>query len=248
MTNQILPDLTQEATRVSSAIQDSKLSVKLLGGLAVWLQSPSAQLPILRRDYSDLDFIAVKKEVTPFSKLLTNIGYMEDKRFNAIHGATRLIFIDEENDRPVDLLVDNFKMCHEIDLKNRLSIEGPTISISDLFLTKLQVVKITKKDLLDLTSLIIDHEFSDSGVDLKYITKILSGDWGFERTVLLNLDRLLAFSSEILDNPKTKKISEDKINIIKKNIRDSKKNINYKLRAKVGERVIWYEEPDELIH
>ena len=101
---------------------------------------------------------------------------------------------------------------------------------------------------MDLTSLIIDHEFSDSGVDLKYITKILSGDWGFERTVLLNLDRLLAFSSEILDNPKTKKISEDKINIIKKNIRDSKKNINYKLRAKVGERVIWYEEPDELIH
>ena len=75
MNNQILPDLTQEATRVSTAIQDSKLRVKLLGGLAVWLQSPSARLPILRRDYGDLDFIAVKKDVTPFSKLLTNIGY-----------------------------------------------------------------------------------------------------------------------------------------------------------------------------
>ncbi len=248
MNNQILPDLTQEATRVSAAIQDSKLRVKLLGGLAVWLQSPSARLPILRRDYGDLDFIAVKKDVTPFSKLLTNIGYTEDKRFNAIHGATRLIFIDEENNRPVDLLVDNFKMCHEIELKDRLSIEGPTISISDLFLTKLQVVKITKKDLLDLTSLIIDHEISNTGIDLKYITKILSRDWGFERTVLLNLDRLLAFSSEILDDPKTTKISEDKINIIQKNIRDSNKTINYKLRAKIGERVIWYEEPDELIH
>jgi len=248
MSNQILPDLTQEATRVSAAIKDSKLRVKLLGGLAVWLQSPSAQLPILRRNYSDLDFIAVKNEVMPFSKLLTNIGYMEDKRFNAIHGATRLIFRDEENDRPVDLLVDNFKMCHEIELKNRLSIEGPTISISDLFLTKLQIVKITKKDLLDLTSLIIDYEISNTGIDLRYITKILSRNWGFERTVLLNLDRLLYFSSEILDNPKTRKISENKINDIQKNIRDSKKTINYRLRAKVGERVIWYEEPDDLIH
>ena len=48
MNNQALPDLTQEATRIYAAIKDSNLRVKLLGGLAVWLQSPSARLPSQR--------------------------------------------------------------------------------------------------------------------------------------------------------------------------------------------------------
>jgi len=248
MNNQALPDLTQEATRIYAAIKESNLRVKLLGGLAVWLQSPSARLPILQRDYGDLDFIALKKEVTPFGKLLVSLGYTEDKRFNAIHGATRLIFIDELNKRPVDLLVDNFKMCHEISLKNRLNEESPTISISDLILTKLQVVKITRKDLLDLTSLLLDHELSKTGIDLNYINKILSNDWGFEKTVLLNLDQLLSFSSEILDDAEVKRLSAEKIHVIQRDIIDSNKTINYRLRARIGERVVWYEEPEELIH
>jgi hypothetical protein len=238
-----LESLTLEAQRISKKISDEGLHVKLLGGLAIWMTCPSAQLSALARDYGDLDFIAPKKEVRALNQIFISSGYVEDKLFNAIHGATRLIYIDQSNARPVDVLVDNFKMCHEIELKNRLSHGGSTISSEDLLLTKLQIVSITEKDLLDLIALLVDQEF-----DFDYISNLLSNDWGFEKTVLQNLVKINSFLESVKIDMALKIVSKRKIQDLNLEIEGTKKTLNYKLRAKIGEKMPWFEEPEELSH
>jgi len=238
-----LSSITLEAQRMVNKISDAGLNVKLLGGLAIWMTCPSAQLSGLARSYGDLDFIAPKKEIRALNQIFINSGYKEDKLFNAIHGATRLIYIDQNNARPVDILVDNFKMCHELDLKNRLSTHGPTISGEDILLTKLQIVSINEKDLLDLIALLVDQEF-----DLDYISILLANDWGFEKTVLQNLVKAGIFLETLNIEAPLKGIATRKIQDIKRKIERSKKTLSYKLRAKIGEKVPWFEEPEELSH
>jgi hypothetical protein len=238
-----LPSLTLEAQRISKKFSDEGLSVKLLGGLAVWMTCPSAQLSGLARSYGDLDFIAPKKEVRALNQVFISSGYVEDKLFNAIHGATRLIYIDQSNVRPVDVLIDNFKMCHEIELKHRLSHSGSTISSEDLLLTKLQIVSMTEKDLVDLIAMLIDQEF-DGG----YISNLLSNDWGFEKTVLQNLVRITEHLESVNIDPALKIVSKKRIQELNLEIEGSKKSLSYKLRAKIGEKMPWYEQPEELSH
>jgi len=238
-----MPSLTSEAQRMAKKFADEGLRVKLLGGLAIWMTCPSAQLPGLARSYGDLDFIAPKKEVRTLNNIFISNGYVEDKLFNAIHGATRLIYIDQSNARPVDVLVDNFKMCHEIELKHRLSHDGPTIHGEDLLLTKLQIVSMTEKDLLDLIAMLIDQEF-DGG----YISNLLSNDWGFEKTVLQNLVRVSEFLESVDIDADLKLVSKKKIRDLNLEIEGSKKTLSYKLRAKIGDKMPWFEEPEELSH
>ena len=243
MSDSTLSSITLEAQRMANKISVAGLNVKLLGGLAIWMTCPSAQLSGLARSYGDLDFIAPKKEIRALNVMVINSGYSEDRLFNAIHGATRLIYIDQKNARTVDILVDNFKMCHEIELKNRLSTVGPTISVEDILLTKLQIVSINEKDLLDLIALLVDQEF-----DLDYISILLANDWGFEKTVLQNLVKAGKFLENLNIEAPLKGIATRKIQDIKRKIERSKKTLSYKLRAKIGEKVPWFEEPEELSH
>ena len=121
------------------------------------------------------------------------MGYVPDKLFNALHGAKRLNFMDPARDRPLDVLLDRFVMCHTLDLRRRLTLEPLTIPLADLLLTKLQVVKVNEKDLRDMVALFADHAVEgEQGdvLDLDRLTSVLGHDWGFEHTVRQNLAHL----------------------------------------------------------
>ena len=243
-----LPDLTDEAQRLADKIKVAGLNVKLLGGLAIWFHSPSARHEPLQRQYGDLDFIGPKKEMKKFIQLMIDSGYIEDKRFNAIHGATRLILIDSTHERPVDVLIDTFKMCHEIDLSDRLFGHSPTIPLADLLLSKLQVTKLAHKDVADIAALLLDQEFTPSGIDMDYIIRILGNNWGFEHTVRRTLDNLPIHLSEFQLTPTQKEVITAKIDKLRVEILGGKKSAGYKIRAKIGEKLPWAEEPEELVH
>ena len=242
------PDLPDEAQRLVAKIKSAGLNVKLLGGLAVWLRSPSARREPLQRSYGDLDFIGPKKEIKKFLQLMLESGYVEDKRFNAIHGATRLILMDPTHQRPVDVLIDIFKMCHEIDLSERLSGDSPTISLADLLLSKLQVTKLAHKDVVDIAALLLDQEFSPEGIDVQYIVRTLGNDWGFEHTVLGTLNALPIHLAEFHLSSSEEQLVISKIGKLKSEIRNGKKSFSYKMREKIGEKLPWAEVPEELIH
>ena len=114
--------------------------------------------------------------------------------------------MDVARNRPVDVLVDNLEMCHKFDFGDRLSKSTPTLPLAELLLSKLQVVKINRKDVLDALVLLAEHPLAqDDGapdsrhgqgaINVPRILSFTSNDWGWYRTVtgnLTTLDRYLA--------------------------------------------------------
>ena len=150
--------ISDEAKRILDEAKGRGIILRLFGGVAVKYHCPSATHRSLQRSYPDLDFFGRGKQGREIRKLFLDLGYEPNQRFNALHGVTRLIFEDAKNQRVVDIFLDVFRMCHTLHLGDRLSLDDYTIPISDLLLTKLQVVEINEKDIRDLIVILKDHD------------------------------------------------------------------------------------------
>jgi hypothetical protein len=162
-----------------------------------------------------------------------------------------LIFEDEKNQRVVDLFLDVFRMCHTLHLGDRLALDDYTIPISDLLLTKLQVVEINEKDIRDLLAILKDHDAAHqiaSGerevIDAGYIANLCADDWGLCKTISLTLRKLLTFLPKYELEPEAKQILETRINKLLHAIEAVPKSFKWKLRDKVGEKKRWYDLPE----
>jgi hypothetical protein len=246
-----LSDVRQEGLRLVHAAADRGIPVRLIGGVAVWARSPSARIPQLQRDYGDVDIISLRKVSRDLIRFAESMGYQPDKLFNALHGAQRLNFTDAATGRPLDVLLDQFAMCHTIELKDRLSIDPVTIPLSDLLLTKLQVMRINRKDLLDLTALLADHPLGGQeagSIDLDRLTALLGKDWGFEHTTRLNLAKLRTSVAEFGLPEAVSRMVDERIAGILAVLDKGAKSLGWHLRARVGERMQWYELPEDVRH
>ncbi|MGM8365625.1 hypothetical protein ACLIBG_09090 [Virgibacillus sp. W0181] len=242
----IKKDIREEAERIIDLAEKNNLPLKLLGGLAIYLKCPSAAQSPFKREYSDIDVIGYSKSSSSIQTLFMDAGYIGDHEFNTMYGHERLFFWDEENHRQVDVFLDKMKLCHTIDLRERLETEAYTLSLSDLILTKLQIIEVNKKDITDALAVFKDHEVGDNDeeINISYISSILSKDWGFWRTITGNLEKLKYHAKEMnLQNEVV-----DRINILNKAIEKEPKSFKWKLRSYVGERVRWYELPAEEEH
>ena len=260
-----LDDVRHEGLRLVRAAQDRALPVRLLGGVAVWARCPSAARPALARSYGDIDVATLGRSSGAVQRFLEEMGYQPDKLFNALHGAHRLNFTDPAHDRSLDVLVDRFTMCHALDLRTRIGIEPMTIPLSDLLLTKLQVVELNGKDVVDIVALLADHpvgaadgrtwagqmvpgEAERDAIGLDRVTGVLSADWGFEHTVRRNLARLpddvarLDLPSGLRDDV------VDRVAALVAALDRSGKSMAWRVRARIGERMRWYELPEESRH
>jgi len=243
--------VTDEAKRVVDEATSRGIVLRLFGGVAVRFHCPSATHRSLQRSYPDLDFFGTGKQSRMIKKLLLDLGYEPNQRFNALHGATRLIFEDLKNQRVVDIFLDVFKMCHTLYLGDRLTLDDYTIPISDLLLTKLQVVEINEKDIRDLIAIIRDHDVVDrissgekEAIDASYVSALCADDWGLCKTISLTLRKLLTFLPRYELEPEAKQILETRINKLLYAIETLPKSFKWKLRDKVGERKRWYDLPE----
>ena len=203
VTARTLEDPLAEALRIVAAADQRGLLVRLMGGMAVRAHSPE-WTHRTRRVEVDLDFATRSKDRAAFYELLEAEGYTPDKQHNALFGRKQAYFVDAPRKRPVDVLVDTLEMCHRFDFADRLSHATPTLPLAELLLSKLQVVKINRKDVLDALVLLAEHELGpDDGetvhgqgygrINLPRILEITSNDWGWWRTVTGNLDKLAQF-------------------------------------------------------
>jgi hypothetical protein len=241
-----LEDPIAEAGRIAVAAQKAGVRVKLLGGAGIHLHSPSAQRPPLKRKYGDLDYAIAKRDRKAVLELFPSLGYEPNERFNLMNGDRRLYFYDTDHNRQVDIFIDVFKMSHVIDLRDRLDQEGPCASPADLLLSKLQIYEVNRKDLVDTIALLLDHRIAsgdDDAIDAAYIAGLASDEWGLYRTLQLNLAKLLATLDEI-------DVDRDLVRARTKELWDAidakGKPLTWRLRARVGDRLQWYELPEEV--
>jgi hypothetical protein len=161
----------------------------------------------------------------------------------------RYLFENPSNKRHIDIFFDKLEFCHIIDFKGRLELDYPTISLGDIFLQKMQIVKINEKDIRDVMVLLREHEIGGQAketMDSDYISGLLSRDWGFYYTVTTNLAKVGAFlpEYEVLSAEDRSDINT-KIDRLSEAIEKLEKSLAWRMRARTGTRTLWYREVDE---
>jgi hypothetical protein len=261
-----LQDPLAEALRIVDLAQERNLLVRLMGGMAIRAHAPDWPART-RRVEVDLDFVTRSRDRGAFYQLLEAEGYTPDKRHNALFGSKQAYFVDVPRNRPVDVVVDSLEMAHRFDFADRLRLSSPTLPLAELLLSKLQVVKINRKDVLDALVLLAEHPLGpDDGypdsrhglgsINVPRILSFTSNDWGWWRTVTGNLDKLdqyLAVELEPgdLDLNNGRPVLFDpaaQIASLRKAIDEAPKSTRWKIRSKVGERQTWYRDPEEMGH
>src|SRR5580692_6094352 len=248
----ILADIREEAKRLAGVAVSLGLSARLIGGLAIWLRCPSVHEGPFARSYDDMDFAISAASANKFKALLMTQGYLPDQFFNGLHGATRLYFGEPAGRWSIDVVIDELVMSHKLDLRGRLDGPAPTITLADLLLTKLQVWEINRKDLGDTLCLIADHAMTEDdgdveGISLPRVRSVLGKDWGFCHTVDRNALKVAELWSQEPVPGATHDVAAQ-VSTLRQAIADAPKSTAWKLRSRVGERIRWYETPEEVKH
>jgi hypothetical protein len=244
-------DIRAEAGRVADAALASGLQLRLMGGMAVYLTSPSVRRAPFARDYGDFDFAVSARDARAAATFLETAGYLPEKMFNALHGAQRLNFQHPAGRWPIDVVVDEVRMSHRIDLRGRIGGPGPTLFLADLLLTKLQIWEINTKDLGDIVCLLADHELADREapgvIDRRRIVGVSGTDWGLGHTLERNLHRAVEEAGRRSpDGSLFDPVGQ--ANALLAAIDAAPKSLGWQARARVGERMRWYETPEEVRH
>jgi Uncharacterised nucleotidyltransferase len=243
-----LDDIVAEARRIADAARERDALVRVLGGAAVRLHC-TYMPPSLQRTYGDIDLATPARTTSQTDSLMQDLGYVGDREFNAIQ-AQRMVFADPVRRRRIDVFVGEFRLCHVIPITDRLALDPLTIPLAELLLTKLQVVEANLKDLKDMWALVLEHpvgEGDDETVNGPFIASMLAGDWGLWRTATGTLDKLrvrLATDSGL--EAEQQQVISERLDTLSARIDDERKSLRWRTRAKVGERVRWYEEPEEI--
>jgi hypothetical protein len=250
-----LADPLAEALRLIGLADAQGATLRLMGGLAFHARAPEWKAGV-ERERRDIDLATWSRDRKAVAELLAANGYVPDRQYNALYGHKQLYFVDPTRDRPVDVLVDRLEMCHSFVFADRLAIDRPTLPLAELLLSKLQVVKLNRKDVLDSLILLAEHPLTpdDTGINTTRITALTSTDWGWWRTVTGNLDRLVAFlESEIgapdLDTGRPNRYEPAaQVQELRAAIDAGQKSTRWRLRSRIGDKVTWYEEPEEVGH
>ncbi len=239
--------LNQEHHRIIKEANQRGVSLRLLGALAFELRCPQHRelRQALGRTLSDLDYLALTKQWDDVVKMLTGLNYSFDERRAMLHGYDRVIFFHPEGLR-VDIFFDKLNMCHEIDLRQRLTVHDQTLSLADLLLEKLQIVQITEKDIIDTIVLFLEHPLSqdETGIHARYIASLFSDDWGFTYTATTNLRRVrdeFLPAISILGEA-DRQVVRERVSGLLKEVEAHPKSTRWKLRSRVGTSVRWHKD------
>jgi hypothetical protein len=224
--------------------------LRLLGGLAVRLHSPSATHRSLVRSYADFDFVMADRRGDRIAAAVAELGYMPNQTFNLLNGDRRLLFYDESGERQIDIFVNTFHMCHSIPIvAERLALEPVTLPLAELLLTKMQIVQLNEKDVRDLCALVLDHSFGegdDETFNLPYIAGLCARDWGLWKTITTNAQKVRDFADAYdLDGGQKLTITE-RLDVLRSTLDETPKSLKWKARDRIGERVQWYDLPEEV--
>jgi hypothetical protein len=255
-------DPLPEALALARGAARDGLHLKLLGGLAVRVICPG--FPPRQRAGQDIDFACLGKGRKNVAAYLERNGCQPDKRFNNLNG-DRQMYFNAPSGRPIDVMVDRLVMCHTLDFRPSFGRLPFTVDAIDVLLSKLQIVELNEKDAWDIFQLLSGvpaGPASTAGaagtadaagtatLDTGRFARLIGADWGWWRTVTGNLAKLPGLAAE---QPQLLPAGAPcdplaQARALAQVAQDAPKGVKWKLRANVGDRVRWYELPEEVDH
>lgn len=256
--------LCQEAWHLVERAQAEGLSLRIAGGLGIRLHAQRAEDLAQRlgrsiynqdnsgkdQEFRDLDFIAYRRERKRLPPFFARLGYIKRRTTLATAMSERHIYFHPDGWFEVDIFFDHMLMEHTVELAPRLPLDYPTLSPTDLFLTKIQITHLSPKDLKDLWLLLGTHRLGkgeEETIDLPYVARRLARDWGFWYDALRNLELMSEFTTQSsLLKPEEKADIGAKLSLLRQRIQREPKSLGWKLRSLVGTRKQWYRPVEEL--
>jgi len=247
-------DPLPEAVALVEAAAAAGLPVRLLGGLGVRVLCPD--FPPRLRAGQDMDLACAGKARRDVAAYLERSGCVADRMFNNLNG-DRQMYFTAPSGRPVDVMVDRLVMCHTLDFRSSFRNSSLTLDPADLLLSKLQIFELNAKDAHDITHLLagVPVGSADSAgrgpvIDTGRFGEVLAADWGWWRTCTGNLDKLPGLVAEnpqlVPPRPRFDPLAQAaQLLEVAKSV---PKGMKWRLRANVGDRVRWYELPEEVAH
>lgn len=242
------PEIAAEALRVLRAATEKAVPLRVIGGVAVRLHATHELVALTRRP-NDIDLVTLPGRSTAVTKLMEVLGYSSDAEFNYTNGHRRLLYYDGTNQRQVDVFVGSFAMCHVIPITKRLELDPLSIPLAELLLTKLQVVQLNEKDQRDILAILAEHavgEADEETVNSSYIAGLLSRDWGLWRTTKMNLERTRAAVPSYDLPEENRRAVMERLDQLWSRIEAEPKSPKWRIRNRIGDRLQWYEEPEEV--
>ncbi len=244
------PKAVEESRRILQEAEARGITLRLLGGTAILLRCPSAGNGVLTRTRApDIDLAGLKKESSGIQDLFKIVGYEPNEHFNAVHGYKQLMFAGPDGDPKVDVFLDQFSMCHHLDLRPRLRLSNTTLSLADLLFTKLQIVEINEKDIKDIVALFLDHDVADredgERIDGGYLSALGAKDWGVYTTLMDSLAKVGSALPALGLDPAGQRRVQQGLEQLRSMMDAAPKGTAWRLRGMVGRRLTWYELPDE---
>lgn len=245
--------LRDEALEIIAAAGEAGVNLRVVGGVGVRLHcAESAEaLERIGRVAKDIDFVVPKEGRKALRRLLEDRGYLVDRDLLVAMEGRRYSFSHPISGIDIDVFVEQLAFNHNIEVRSRLNRHPVTISLEDLLMQKLQIVHLTANDLVDISVLLATHpvateESSTEEFSSDYIAGLLSRDWGFHHTATRNLERIADGTDTGVDLGSTMNQSVmDRSNQLLHAVGKAPKSTGWRIRAKIGERIQWWEDVDE---
>jgi hypothetical protein len=243
-----------EGKRLASEAEKRGIPIRLLGGVAIRMHCSEfldfanklTRLGEGRQEYTDLDFMSAGKFRKTMKVFFQEMGYEKRPTTMSTAATQRQIYFHPKGWFYVDVFFDKLLAAnHPLDLRQRLELDSPTVTPTDLLLEKLQIVFPAEKDVKDTMLLIRAHEISPreekNQVNAKFIAEKLAQDWGFWYTVTTNLNGLKQYVNEsATTNENEKQDLATKIDSLLAMIEKEPKSTGWKMRSVIGTKRKWY--------
>ena len=262
-----LQDPLAEALRVVDLADKKGLLVRLMGGMAIRAHAPDWPART-RRVEVDLDFATRSRDRGAFYELLSSEGYTADKRHNALFGGKQAYFVDVAAQPPGRRAGRQPRDVPPLRVRRPAGTSSPTLPLAELLLSKLQVVKINRKDVLDALVLLAEHPLGpdDGAPDSRHGL----GTINVPADPVVHLERLGLVADRDREPRHARPVPRGRARRPRiststtagrscstrprrsrpfgrpSTTRRSRRR--WKLRARVGERQKWYQEPEEMGH
>lgn len=245
-----------EGKRLVDEAAKREIPLRLLGGVAIrihCLEFMDFAKKLMRlgegqQEYTDLDFMSyIRFRKNKMKEFFEEMGYEKRPTTMSSAATQRQIFFHPKGWFYVDVFYDKLLAAnHPLDFRERLELDSPTITPTDMLLEKLQIVFPDQKDVKDLLLLIRAHQISlqeeKDTINAKFIATKLASDWGFWYTVTTNLNGLRQHVGENVPRL-TEEDKQDlnvKVSRLLEAIENEPKSTGWKMRSVVGAKRKWY--------
>ena len=235
----------EAAIQIIDSAERNDVRLRLLGGLAFKRLCPSSMDPRYFRENKDIDLMGKRENSREIVKIMETLGYKPRDLFNKLNMGQRLIYYDMGNKRRVDLSLDEFVMCHKFNFKESILAGTYTLPITQLLMTKLQVVEKTEKEYKDLIVAFHDFDVTSGrdGIRGDEIADLCSKDWGVYTTFIKSLEALLEKTRSLPEAERM--IVTSRVQKLTRMMESEPKSFGWRMRARIGERTRWYDLPEK---